>query len=242
MIRRDLGVALALMVLWGCTTTAQGASPGSSGSSGSSGSTPPASGDTCGQVLECASACADTACQDACVEKGSSSAKEKYQAASVCIQFAGCNNDTPCIEGRCKPQLDACRTDVPPKYVDPLAPGSGSVPADFVGTWISQSGNFLYTFKADGTYEETAGAATGGSCDLSTVFSTSGIVAFDTSTVIFSETSSTKKTSSCGAPDNVENLTPVSVQKAYLYESGILYLCDGDGSSKDGCAVQLSKQ
>ena len=247
----SLGLALVLFGMSACNTPVQGesgagpAGASSSGGNGSSGKTDPIppSGKTCSEAVECTKGCADgdDACVDACVAEGSESAKQKYEALAICLQGSVCNGDLQCLQQQCKYQIDACNADRAPKYEAPLAPGSGSVPAELVGAWYSQSGTYVFNFKDDGTYTETEAAATpgGSGCTGSTVFSYEGIVLFKETTVTLSQTSASKKTTTCSF-ETTTNPTPTTETKTFFYEGTELYICD-EGMTKETCPVHLTK-
>jgi len=244
------GLAVVLIGASACTSATQGtqASPGTDGSSGgsSSGGTTdpvPPSGSTCSEVVTCTEPCdnADDACINACLAKGSESAQEKYQSLAICLQGSTCNGDVACLQEQCKYQIDTCKADTAPKYETPLAPGSGSVPAEFVGAWTSQSGSYVFNFKTDGTYTETAAAVgSGGSgCTGSTVFSYEGVVLFKDTTVTLSQTTASKTATTCSYTTTTKP-APTTETKAWFLDGTDLLICD-QGIPKESCAIRLTK-
>ena len=217
-----------------------GAAPASGANGSGTGTAQPATGSTCGEILTCAEACSDAACEDACIAKGSDAAKQKIQAVQICLEGNTCANDPGCMEVQCKIQLDQCRNDVAPKYESPLAPGSGSVPPELVGKWVSQMGNDVYNFNADGTYTATESSASGGTCGTATSYNFEGIVLFKQSTVTLSQTSAKRTTAECSSIGTTQTITPTTETKPFYYEAGVLSICDS--TSKDTCNVQLKKQ
>src|SRR5262245_23842322 len=116
-----LGLAVILLGLSACTapiqngsSTAAPAAAADGDSAGSGDGTPTApvapSGSTCSGVVECTRACADgdDACVDTCIAEGSASAKQKYEALSICLRGTVCNGDVACMEQQCKYHIDAC--------------------------------------------------------------------------------------------------------------------------------------
>jgi hypothetical protein len=249
------GLAVVLFGVSACTVPAEGtkASPATADKSGAaesgdgSGGGPtdpiPPSGSTCSEMVTCTQSCSeeDAACVDACVAKGSESAKQKYEALSICLHGTVCNGDVACMEEQCKYHIDACKADVAPTYEPPLAPGSGSVPPEFVGAWYSQSGSYVFNFKADGTYTETDAAATpgGSGCTGSTVFSYEGIVQFKESTVTLSQTNASKTTKTCSFTTTTKP-TPTTEVKSWFLDGNQLFICE-KGATMESCAIALTK-
>jgi hypothetical protein len=138
------------------SSTPANASDGGSSSSVDGGATAPSEKLTCAGVIVCATNCpdGDNACQDACLARGSSTAKPSAQAFADCISKNNCA-DEACVRSKCGPELDACIADTPPVSSPAPAPG-GQTPLSgtIVGDWgfVSTAGGVLYSFKPDGTY------------------------------------------------------------------------------------------
>jgi hypothetical protein len=122
------------------------------------GGTPPPGGLSCLEIVKCVVDCpdSDTACPDACGEKGSPEGQSTVLALASCIEKEKCTTG-PCVTEKCAASLQACveTSQLKPATPPPLA-GSGppgSVPADLVGEWSATTdGNGgRLRLNADGT-------------------------------------------------------------------------------------------
>ncbi|UJR85573.1 hypothetical protein [Sandaracinus amylolyticus] len=120
----------------------------------------------CEALLECAGACADDACADACVARATPEGVGEASALLECVEREGCGDDSSCIEARCPREVAAC-LDVP---IEPG--GDGGVPTDpfpvrIVGTTrddttalgrvLDSSSNGTTVFVRDDAAGEAAG-------------------------------------------------------------------------------------
>ncbi|MHB8874966.1 MAG: hypothetical protein ACYC8T_14865 [Myxococcaceae bacterium] len=118
---------------------------------------PPAPNLSCLQILKCIIDCPDidTACPDACVEKGSVEGKANVISFAQCIETNGCT-DATCLQTNCAASLNLCVTSSAPDTGGTPLQGTappGSVPADLVGVWSGARDGITQemTFNADGT-------------------------------------------------------------------------------------------
>jgi len=156
-------LSLACLALGGCTVNTGSTSPGSGSAGAGNASGGPGSSaaaarkQACGDVMSCVVACAkgDTACEDACVEGGSTSAQAKFEALDDCLEASACQDDA-CVRAECDSQITACTEDVAPD--DPNDTTSGG-PFSLVGAWesldVAAGRATSFTFNADGTYRKT---------------------------------------------------------------------------------------
>lgn len=110
-------------------TTPGGVTPGGTTPGGTTpgGSTPGAAGLTCEGILDCQDPCAstDTACLQACFDKGSSAAKAAYNAVATCIQRNRCM-DASCLQANCTTEVNACFSmTAPTTPTTPTTPPAG---------------------------------------------------------------------------------------------------------------------
>ena len=210
------GVAAVLMAaaIAGCTTTTSSAPPGTTGAGDAGAATSSdTSGLTCLAVLQCAVACADQPCADACFARGDADAQTKASAFGDCLTQNNCS-DRSCLDANCSDSFNACIARPTQPAGAPItgeAP-QGSVPADFVGTWkytstFGTSDNF--TFNADGTASRkqlSIGSFSG--CTTTTAFEDEGTVVFDSAGGFkFFITKSTTTSSQCGASSSMPGTT-----------------------------------
>ncbi len=76
----------------------------------SDGGTPTGStggGTSCTAIIQCALACNDTACEDACYAKGSAAGKSQVDTLLACAEENKCE-DGDCITANCSAEYDAC--------------------------------------------------------------------------------------------------------------------------------------
>jgi hypothetical protein len=142
---------LLFAVSAGCTVQ-QAAPPG-----GDAGQSAPA-GLSCLDILKCIVECpdSDTACPDACGEKGSSEGQTNILALASCIDKEKCTTG-PCVTDKCAAPLQACvdssqlKPATPPPLVGNAPPGR--VPSDLVGEWAATTNGTggRLILKADGT-------------------------------------------------------------------------------------------
>lgn len=165
MLRKNArwGTLALVGVAIGCSSS-QGATSSSGGPGGSA--KPP--GLTCLQILQCVVDCpeSDSACPDACAEKGTPDGKANVLALATCIDREKCA-DATCINGKCGEALDACITSSAPTSGGAPLEGDappGSVPSDMVGAWGGARDGITerLVFGADGSGGWTSSVVSSG--------------------------------------------------------------------------------
>jgi hypothetical protein len=245
-------VLAGALALGGCTvksgsggspTPAGSASPGSSTDGGASVPAPPV-GATCLEVAECAGKCADgdDACANACVAKGSPAAKAAVDALDQCSTRNACADDA-CLQTNCQSEIATCRSQKNDGANPPTGGVAGSVPAELVGTWSNEGGGamIVYTFSADGSYHESSGLTSSGTCSLTTTWDINGTVVFATGSVTFHRVSGTMLTETCSSKTE-KDLAPESQTKSWIFEAGKLHTWGADCQDFKTCGVEFAKQ
>jgi len=137
---------------FGCTVKSNGtASP-------DGGSTPTTDGGaaqpgalTCGGIFDCAAACeaAGAPCEEACLAKGSASARTAATGLVSCADANTCT-DSACLQESCAKEITACvqPTNSGAKPLEGSVP-AGNVPAELVAVWKGTEESL--ELRADGT-------------------------------------------------------------------------------------------
>lgn len=114
----------------GCTFP-QATQSASDGGGAATPSPTTAPGLSCRKILQCGSACpdTDTACPDACVDRGSPDGKSQFRSLAACIEQEKCTEAT-CTQNKCAASLNACADTSAPSAPDAGGAGSaGSEPS-----------------------------------------------------------------------------------------------------------------
>jgi hypothetical protein len=201
----------------GCTV--QEASPkGTDGGTGSATTAPPP-GTSCLQVLQCIVNCADTdtACPDACNDKGTPEAKGNVEALAKCIDTEKCQ-DGDCTKAKCATEIDACIASSAPKSNGEKLSGTappGSVPTDLVGTWAGARDGITerLIFNADGTGSWTSSNASQESACFNYVKTVrEGTVVITDTTITVYATSVVQQEQRC-SPPTIDTQQPAVTEK-----------------------------
>jgi hypothetical protein len=148
------------------------------------------------------------------------------------------------MTSKCRAEVDACRAQ-PPSDANGGGGGAagGSVPAALVGTWTSHGGGavIVHTYGAAGSYHESSGLSSSGSCPMTTAFEIDGKVEFAAATVTYREVSGTSVTKTCSSEGSPKPVTPATVTKSWRLEGGVLYTWDATCNDYKTCAVQFTK-
>jgi hypothetical protein len=217
--------ASSLVALTAACTINQAAPSGADGGAPSSSGAPEAPGLTCLQILQCIVDCpeSDTACPDACADKGTPDGKEKVTAFATCIETEQCT-DAPCVQEKCNESLTACTASSTPKTNGTALEGDappGSVPADLVGSWAGA--NFGVTerlvFNSDGTGTWQSAVTTNQTgCFSYTNTNRSGNIVISDTTITVYATTVTTQVQTCSPPADETNEAPVTEAIAYQRE------------------------
>jgi hypothetical protein len=250
---RGAGMLVGFLALAGCTASSTGANP-NGGDAGTMMTRDAGAGGAplgCLGVFTCVnnSNCSTDACVNGCLAQGSPDAQKQVTDLATCYQNASCT-DSACLKANCEPQLDACVAgSAPAPTGTDLEGGSGppgSVPADFVGTWMAGDSFDLgatqeLQFNADGTglYAQSFSGSLG-QCASTIVTKYEGTVVIDAgaATITVYATTVTESTSACGAPTT---MTKPAKTLSFTYQPDNLN--DGGISVVDSvCASQYTAQ
>lgn len=215
-----------------------GTTGGSSGvatdAGGSGSTTPPGGGSSCSAILSCVQACADDACAQGCVNQGSASAQDLVNALLDCATQYGCS-DAACLQTNCASEASACLSDGQSTGAqDGGAPpmGTGAIPTDLVGTWVSSDQGITYVFNADGTYEYHFHYSSGLTCILylSRRIDETGTVSVQGDTLTTTGTSRTTATQECNYHTSNDTGAGETQTFTYALSGGTLTLTDSNGT------------
>jgi hypothetical protein len=162
---------------------------------------------------------AESACPDACAEKGTPEGKSTVIAFATCVDREKCT-DANCIKEKCAESLDACVTSSTPTSGGAPLEGSappGSVPADLVGTWAgARSGTTeRLIFGADGSGSWTSSIVSsgeGGGCLSFTRLIRSGNAVITDKLITLYATSVVQQVQQCRPPTEDTKQSPVTEQ------------------------------
>ena len=177
---------------------------------------------TCVKVLQCATNCSDSACEDACVARATPDAKTALTNLVACYQANACDGGD-CVQTKCAAELSACaaQEDTGGKPVDTVPPGTAP-PAALVGKWHSyyapNAQTEDWTFNADGTaahYSASAFTQASG-CQWGGITDSTGTVVISGEKLTYYQTGGTAEESACG-----KTSTKPAPMKAYEYAFAI---------------------
>ena len=207
--RHRLGrFTLALLPLAGCTVASSPQSPdGGTGAGDVDGGVPPADAAaatkplSCVAIFDCANACNDDACGNACLARGSSEAQTDTLALAKCFSDHACT-DAPCLQTNCQAEVDACLAQGQPMGT-PLEEGGavqGTVPASLVGSWVHTNYGETNRLRLDaaGTGYYQLGVTSVASCAITEETTWDGTVAVDATTITVYGTTVTNTSFTCG--------------------------------------------
>lgn len=139
-----LVVAVASLLVTACGD-GDGTATGDAGTTNvdSGGTTPPDGGAalSCPEIFDCVAACPDSACEDACIERGTPEGLALATAVAVCADENACTTEE-CLSAACADELLACADATPtPDGGTPVADGGtpdGGGPTCSPGVGIPQ--------------------------------------------------------------------------------------------------------
>ena len=232
MSRRPIGtllatpslVILSALLAAGCTPSSSAAPGADGGAEGGGGGANDSVALTCPSILDCASKCAegDSKCEDACLARGSPTAKDQVTSLVTCVTDNSCA-DSACFEANCQSELKACVAAPANGGGQPLGNvPPGSVPGDIVGSYASASfgETTRVTLRADGTGTyQTGSAARVGSCVTTDSFFYTGnaVVTSDTIT-IYAAAGVEHRFTVCGGKSTTETLPAATEELKYTRE------------------------
>ena len=207
-----LFLSLACAFAFGCSSSSGSGPVAGGGATSDAGAAASGSALNCAGLIECGASCAeeDAACSDACLAKGSPTAKAAVDKVVGCVNDNACT-DSDCIQANCAAEIDACVAP-PSGSGEPLtgATPAGSVPTDLVGKWHSRDD--FYEFMADGTVARVTEGKVGG-CKSSRLEKGTAVTEGANLTVYFTSSVFTL----CDKPGN-SAYTPKSEGFTYLVE------------------------